>query len=164
MTTLIPVLGDQLSHGLAALQGGPASGIVVMMEVADEARYVRHHPKKIALILSAMRHFASELRDLGWTVDYVRLDDPDNSGSFTGEIVRAAARHGATSIRVTEAGEWRVQTMLDGWPAAHRTARRGSVRRPIPLQSQGLHRMGGRPQTTDHGGLSTARCASESGC
>ena len=118
MTILIPVLGDQLSHGLAALSGGPAGAVVLLVEVGDEARYVRHHPKKIALIFAAMRHFANELRGLGWTVDYVRLDDGGNSGSFTGEIVRAAARHGATGIRVTEPGEWRVETMIDGWSAA----------------------------------------------
>ncbi len=29
---------------------------IVMAEVADEAEYVKHHPQKIALIFSAMRH------------------------------------------------------------------------------------------------------------
>ena len=61
-----------------------------MMEVVEEATYVRHHKQKIALIFSAMRHFAEELRREGITVDYVRLDDPANTGTFTGEV---AARH-----------------------------------------------------------------------
>ena len=120
MITLIPVLGDQLSHTLASLAGGPGERIVLMVEVADEARYVRHHPKKIALIFAAMRHFANELQAMGWTVDYVKLDDAANTGSFTGEIVRAAARHKASAIRVVEPGEWRVATMIDGWTAATR--------------------------------------------
>jgi deoxyribodipyrimidine photolyase-like uncharacterized protein len=41
-----------------------------MMEVAEETTYVRHHKRKIAFILSAMRHHADALRQAGWTVDY----------------------------------------------------------------------------------------------
>lgn len=82
-----------------------------MMEVAEETTYVRHHKKKIALILSVMRHFAEELREAGWTVDYVKFDDPDNSGSFTGEL----ERHRPRCIRIVEAGEWRVQIAIEGW-------------------------------------------------
>ncbi|MFN5780046.1 MAG: cryptochrome/photolyase family protein, partial [Novosphingobium sp.] len=115
MTVLVPVLGDQLSHGLASLTGcDPADTVVLMMEVAEEATHVRHHKAKIALIFSAMRHFAAELQAAGWRVDYVRLDDPDNAGSFTGEIIRASERHSPRLIRVVEPGDWRVeQAMLD---------------------------------------------------
>ncbi len=116
MTTLVPVLGDQLSFALSSLEGAdPKRTVVLMMEVAEETTYVRHHRRKIAYILSAMRHHADALRARGWQVDYVKLDDPDNAGSFTGEVVRAAKRHGAERIVVTEAGEWRVQAMLESW-------------------------------------------------
>jgi deoxyribodipyrimidine photolyase-related protein len=116
VTTLIPILGDQCSHGLASLAGAdPATSIVLMMEVADEATYVRHHPHKIILIFSAMRHFAAELRAAGWSVDYVTLDDPANSGSFTGEVARAVERHRPRSIRIVEPGELRVLRMIREW-------------------------------------------------
>jgi len=116
MTVLIPVLGDQLSASLASLREvEPASTVILMVEVTDETRYVRHHKKKIALILSAMRHFAEELRADGWTVDYVKLDDDGNTGSFTGEVAHAIVRHRATRIRVVEPGEWRVADMIEGW-------------------------------------------------
>ncbi len=115
-TTLILVLGDQLTVGLSSLRDAdPAASVVLMVEVADETTYVRHHKRKLAYILSAMRHHADDLRARGWTVDYVRLDDPANTGSFTGEIARAVERHAAERIVVTEAGEWRVQAMLDSW-------------------------------------------------
>ena len=118
MTILIPVLGDQLSHQLASLRDVDATdAIVLMMEVADETTYVRHHQRKIALILSAMRHFAAELRADGWTVDYIHLDDQDNMGSFTGEVKRAVERHRPASIRIVEPGEWRVKVAIDGWAA-----------------------------------------------
>ena len=116
MPILVPVLGDQLSLSLSALDGAdPADTVVLMMEVAEETGYVRHHKAKLAYILSAMRHHAEALRGAGWRVDYVALDDPDNAGSFTGEMARAVARHDPDRIVVTEAGEWRVAAMLDGW-------------------------------------------------
>jgi deoxyribodipyrimidine photolyase-related protein len=116
VTTLVPILGDQLSFGIASLRGAdPGETVVLMMEVADETTYVRHHKAKIAFILSAMRHHAQALRAAGFRVDYVRLDDPENSGSFTGEVARAVARHDPARIVVTEAGEWRVQAMLESW-------------------------------------------------
>ena len=116
MTTLIPVLGDQLSSNLPSLRGAdPGDTVVLMMEVVEEATYVRHHKQKLVYILSAMRHHADALRADGWTVDYVKLDNPDNAGSFTGEIARAVERYGPDRIVVTEAGEWRVQAMLDSW-------------------------------------------------
>lgn len=115
-TILVPVLGDQLSSAISSLDGADrACTTILMMEVAEETAYVRHHQQKIAFILAAMRHHAAALRADGWAVDYVRLDDPDNGGSFTAEVARALARHAPDRIVVTEAGEWRVQAMLESW-------------------------------------------------
>lgn len=116
MTILIPILGDQLTIGLSALKCvDPAEAVLLMMEVDEETKYVRHHKAKIAFLFAAMRHHAEALRGKGWRVDYVRLDDPDNAGSFTGEVARAIERHSPERIIVTEAGEWRVQAMLESW-------------------------------------------------
>lgn len=116
MKTLVPILGDQLSPQISSLAGAdPARTVVLMMEVAEETGYVRHHKQKLAYILSAMRHHAAALREAGWTVDYLALDDPENGGSFTAEVARALDRHDAARIVVTEAGEWRVAAMLESW-------------------------------------------------
>lgn len=107
------VLGDQLSFDLASLQGlDRERDRVLLAEVAEEAGHVAHHPKKIAFLFSAMRHFAETLRQLGVTVDYVTLDDPANSGSLAGELARFVALHQPESIQVTEAGDWRVEQAL----------------------------------------------------
>ncbi len=117
--TLVLVLGDQLSAKLSSLKAtDKADTTVLMVEVADEATYVRHHKKKIAFILSAMRHFAAELEKTGWTVDYVKLDDAKNTGSFTDEVARAVKRLKAKRVIVTEPGEWRVRQMMDGWASS----------------------------------------------
>ncbi|PZN96455.1 MAG: cryptochrome/photolyase family protein [Alphaproteobacteria bacterium] len=118
MTCLVPLLGDQLSAGLASLRAADkADTIVLMMEVAAEATYVPHHKKKIAFLFSAMRHFADALRAAGWTVDYVALDDPANGQDFDSEVARAAGRHAATRIVTVEAGEWRVIDAQQRWGA-----------------------------------------------
>ena len=63
MSRLVLVLGDQLSTDLSALaEADRDSDVVVMAEVADEASYVQHHPKKIAFIFAAMRKFAARGR------------------------------------------------------------------------------------------------------
>jgi deoxyribodipyrimidine photolyase-related protein len=115
MTALRIVLGDQLTPGLSSLRDHAPGDTVLMMEVMEEATYVRHHKQKLALIFSAMRHFAEELRGAGLSVDYVRLDDPANTGSFTAEVQRAIARHQPARVVVTEPGEWRVREMMKGW-------------------------------------------------
>jgi deoxyribodipyrimidine photolyase-related protein len=116
MTTLRLVLGDQLTRDLASLRDIDAShDVVLMAEVHDETTYVPHHKQKIVLVLSAMRHFAEELRESGIGVDYVKLDDDVNSGSLAGEIERAIARHKPSSIVLTEPGEWRVLAEMRSW-------------------------------------------------
>lgn len=113
---LILILGDQLSSKIPSLeQADKHSDCVLMVEVSEEAAYVRHHKKKIAFIFSAMRHFADELIKAGWIVDYVRLDEPENSGSFTGEQKRALIRHQPNRVVVTEASEWRILEAMRNW-------------------------------------------------
>ncbi|MFU8863660.1 MAG: cryptochrome/photolyase family protein [Rhodobacterales bacterium] len=117
VTRLVLVLGDQLSDGLTALRAADrARDIVVMAEVAEEAGYVPHHPKKIAFLFAAMRKFAARLRDAGWRVEYTALDNPDNSGSITGELLRHAAAQNAKGVIATQPGEWRLITALNELP------------------------------------------------
>jgi deoxyribodipyrimidine photolyase-related protein len=63
-----------------------------------------------------MRKFAVRLRVDGRRVDYVRLDDPENTGSIPGELLRAAERHGAGEVIATQPGEWRLIEALDDCP------------------------------------------------
>lgn len=107
--TLRLILGDQLSHGVSALAGIEAErDVVLMFEVMDECLYVKHHKKKIAFVLSAMRHFAEELRQKNYQVFYSKLDDGQNSGSIVGEMKRAIALYKPERIIVTEPSEYRL--------------------------------------------------------
>ena len=114
---LVLVLGDQLSPDTAALKAADkAQDVVVMAEVTGEGTSVPHHPQKIALILSAMRKFAAALQADGWRVAYTRLDDPENSQTISGELLRRAAETGAGGVLATRPGEWRVIADLEALP------------------------------------------------
>ncbi len=116
MSRLVLVLGDQLSRRLSAVRDAdPSATRILMCEVAEEARYAHHHAKKLAFLFAAMRAHARLLERDGFSVDYIRLDDPDNTGTLTGELERALARHPNSEVRITFPGEWRVQQAIEAW-------------------------------------------------
>ncbi len=114
---LILILGDQLTPAIAALrQADKAQDLVVMAECLAEADAVPHHPQKIALIFAAMRRFAAQLQADGWQVAYSRLDDPENTQSIPGELLRRADARGATEVIATSPGDWRLIGALNEVP------------------------------------------------
>jgi len=115
MSVLRLVLGDQLSPDISSLRGVTNKDVILICEVMAEAVYVPHHPKKIAFLFSAMRHFAEELRRNGLNVRYISLDDADNSHSFEGEVRRALDAVSVSKIVVTEPGEYRLLKIFEGW-------------------------------------------------
>ncbi len=116
MKTLRLILGDQLSRSISSLTDCVTeTDIILMCEVTEETGYVKHHKKKIAFLFSAMRHFASELKQTGHQVDYVKLDDELNSGSFKNEVARALIRHSIEKVIVTHPGEYRVLEDILQW-------------------------------------------------
>jgi len=114
--TLRLILGDQLTHTLPVLtDGDPSRDIVLMAEVLGEATYVRHHKKKIALIFSAMRHFAEELRLLGWTVRYIAYDADNPVQTLYDAVEQTCAGADFDGVCVTEPAEYRLLTEIEGW-------------------------------------------------
>lgn len=110
------VLGDQLNLALSSLKDADRSADKILMcEVMQEARYVKHHKKKIALLFAAMRHFADDLRQVGFDVLYTQLDQPDNTGSFSGEVAKAVKRYKPKKVIVTMPGEYRVLQEIKSW-------------------------------------------------
>ena len=116
MKTLRVILGDQLSHSLSSLENyDKSSDMILMSEVIEEATYVKHHQKKLVYIFSAMRHFAQELKQKGYTISYTKLDDINNSGSFSCEVQRAIKKYNINKIIITEPGEYRVLEDIKNW-------------------------------------------------
>ncbi|RFC45753.1 MAG: deoxyribodipyrimidine photolyase-related protein [Verrucomicrobia bacterium] len=109
LRNLVVVLGDQLDAGSAAFDGfDPEQDAVWMAEVEEESTKVWCSKPRIALFLSAMRHFRDELRQRGWTVLYQELQP----GSLVGQLRMDASRHRPKKVIAVEAGEWTVRQQL----------------------------------------------------
>ena len=116
MTALRLILGDQLNQRISSLKDCDITGDVILMaEVWNEATYVKHHKKKIALLFSAMRHFALELKTLGYQVRYITLDDAENTQALFSEVERTIEKYPLTQLIVTEPGEYRLLSEMKQW-------------------------------------------------
>ncbi len=113
MRDLILVLGDQLTLSSPALDGfDPAHDRVLMIEAPGEATAVWSHKARIALFLSAMRHFAQALAVRGWPLEYIALDAAGAS-DFGARLRCALRRHRPRALKLLEAGELRMQQAIE---------------------------------------------------
>ncbi len=120
MKRLRLVLGDQLSFDNPAFDDlDPAADAVLMIESASESTAVWSTKPRIAIFLSAMRHFALEIAARGWPLIYVRLDD-DLPGGFEERLAAVITTHRPGTLVVCEPGEWRVLEIVQR--AAHGAA------------------------------------------
>lgn len=109
MKALRVILWDQLHYNVPALQGiNQHQDIILMCELREDCTYVKHHQKKLVFLLSAMRHFAAELREKQFNVVYVTLDDPANTQSLIGEIERHVTSLQIDRVIMTWPGEDRI--------------------------------------------------------
>lgn len=109
LRTLVIVLGDQLDHAAAVFEDFDAGrDRVWMAEVAQESTHVVSSQLRSVMFLSALRHFAAELRQAGRTLHYTRLDNAGNSGSLAAELQAAIEHLRPQRLVMTEPGEWRV--------------------------------------------------------
>ena len=75
LRNLVVVLGDQLDLDAAAFDGfDPTLDAVWMAEVAEESTHVGSSKQRIVMFLSAMRHFAQALEDMGRPLHYHRMN------------------------------------------------------------------------------------------
>jgi len=86
MRTTAWIIGDQLKPDISSLSDlKPDNCVVFMVESLEHAQRLPFHKQKLVLIWSAMRHFAEELRGLGYTVDYYK-SAPDFSEALRKHI------------------------------------------------------------------------------
>lgn len=115
MKTLRLILCDQISLSISSLKDAAPDDTVLMCELRDEAKRIQHHPKKIALWFSAMRHFADELQNKRINVRYVDFNDPLNMHNLTEEVKRAIRELSIQKIIVTEPSEYHLRETIKTW-------------------------------------------------
>jgi deoxyribodipyrimidine photolyase-related protein len=115
MRHLIVVLGDQLDLNASAFDGfDAAQDQVWMAEVVEESTHVWSSKQRTTLFLSAMRHFALELRAAGRPLSYVKLQDnsrqQDNipHASLAAQLQADVAALKPQQLLMTAPGDWRV--------------------------------------------------------
>ena len=115
--TAILILGDQLSwHHPALIDADPDEVVIVMAEVMEEATYVRHNRHKIALLFSAMRHFAQALRAEGFEVAYYDLDA--SLPNLLAACEQATREWQCQALHICEPGEHRLMAHMADWAEA----------------------------------------------
>jgi deoxyribodipyrimidine photolyase-related protein len=108
------ILGDQLARDASSLSAVPADAPVVFIESKKYFLRRPHHWQKMVLILSAMRHFAAELREAGRTVHYYTLAD-----DVSGALADFARKSGVDAVFVMEPNDHDLATAI---PAIARKA------------------------------------------
>jgi deoxyribodipyrimidine photolyase-related protein len=79
----------------------PSECVVLMIESLERSQALKYHKQKILLLWSAMRHFAEELRGLGYTVDYYQ-----NLPDFDTGLSRHLVKYRSGLIRLMEGAEY----------------------------------------------------------
>ena len=116
MKTLRIILWDQLCDSISSLEGYDKNqDIILMCELWEEATYVKHHKKKLAFLFSAMRHFAMLLKQKGYVLEYIKLDDPKNTGSLIGEVKRLHKKRCFERLVVMQPSEYRLFEEINDW-------------------------------------------------
>ena len=106
---LVLVLGDQLSLRSAAFERFDAArDRVLMIEAPAESTHVPSTKMRSALFLSAMRHFAEDLRAQAWPLDYLQLGS-HAFDTIADALADALARHAPEALVLVEPGEWRLE-------------------------------------------------------
>ncbi len=104
------ILGDQLDRSYPVTLGlDRDDDVILMVEVKGASENPPSHIQRTVLFLSAMRHHAEHLRHAGWNVDYVALNEPENTHSFEGELARAIRRHKPGTVVCIEPGSFCVR-------------------------------------------------------
>ena len=108
---LILVLGDQISSTSAAFDDfDVAKDVVWMAEVSAESTKVWCVKARIAIFISAMRHFRDELRRQKRQVDYCKMGE---HSSFADALRASVERLKPKVLVMVHAGEWSVQREID---------------------------------------------------
>jgi deoxyribodipyrimidine photolyase-related protein len=112
MRRLYLILGDQLDRdSLIFKDVDRDNDCFWMAEVAEEATHVWSHKQRIALFLSAMRHFAAELREQGLPLTYQHLKQ-HNFNSLADALADTLKTNQPEEVWFVKPGDYRVFASL----------------------------------------------------
>ncbi|WP_392455348.1 cryptochrome/photolyase family protein [Chryseomicrobium aureum] len=88
------IFGSHLSHDLPIVkEADKETDVFLFVEAHSRSTWQNYHKQKLVLVFSAMRHFAEELKNKGYTVDY------REAGEKRAEEDKEAIRKKAASLK-----------------------------------------------------------------
>lgn len=112
LKTLRLILGDQLNINHSWFQTNDDSITYVIMEIRSETDYATHHIQKIAGFFSAMRNFASELKEKKHNSIYFHLNDTNNLQAFDKNLQQLINKEHYTHFEYQLPDEYRLDELL----------------------------------------------------
>ena len=109
------ILEDQLSPELPSLRQAPAEAPVLLIESRRAMRMLPYHRKRLVFLVSAMRHFAEELRRVGRDVRHYPLRERGYLDSL-GAIRDHIRRTGSREFWIVRPSEHHTQSWIDTLP------------------------------------------------
>lgn len=107
------IWGDQLNRDLAHLRGANPDDTRVLLVVSDAKLTGRRwHVQKLHLVVSAMRHFAAELEDRGFTVDLRRA--PTMRAGLDAHVAEHRPDHVRAMEPASVTGDRLLRSLADG--------------------------------------------------
>jgi deoxyribodipyrimidine photolyase-related protein len=140
------ILGDQLNWDSEIWNNiDKQHDLFWMAEVTDESTQTPSSKQRSVLFLSAMRHFANEIENRGFQLNYFHLDDAVID--FECALETTLSNHSISEVRCVLAGDSELVTRLEGFfqqhdltlewlPDNHFIAQRGEFQRWLKERKQ----------------------------
>ncbi len=113
--TLRLILGDQLNYQHSWYKNKDKDTFYLMMELRQETDYVLHHIQKITAFFAAMRSFAAHLREQGFEVLYLKLDEEQSSKSLTDNLLHYIQHCDISKLEYQQPDEYRLSEQLSSF-------------------------------------------------
>ena len=108
LKSTVLILGDQINRNIASLSDrAPEDTRILFVEITDKFSNKQWHKQKVHLLRSAMKHFAQDLQDEGFEVDYRKAKNLEKG------VVAHKKEYGATSVIAMEPMNWNGKQVLE---------------------------------------------------
>lgn len=99
---------DHLHRDYGIIRDARKSSDVILFVESERMRTGRNwHPERLFFLISSARHFAKDLRDEGFTVEYVKAPTTEEG------ILQARKRHPKSSLHASRQSSFRLQATLE---------------------------------------------------
>lgn len=94
------IFGSHLSHDLPIVkEADKETDVFLFVEAHSRSTWQNYHKQKLVLVFSALRHFAKELKNKGYTVDYREAESFQEAWEKHAEEDKEAIRKKAASLK-----------------------------------------------------------------